>query len=203
MGYNFRMSAMQSALGLAQLERLDYLVAARRIIAHQYEQVIREEDCRWLIPPVVPEGSTHSYWCYTCKLDEELLGVDWRRFRRTFIEHGGDGLYGLWVPVHLEPVFRDLSFYGAPERSPHHDPRYRGTVRAYRAGDCPAAERLRRSACLFSARMLSMIRFFVMATSQPTRVPLAGSNLCRFLQALMKTSCVTSLARASSRLRRQ
>ena len=35
MGYNFRMSAMQSALGLAQLERLDYLVAARRIIAHQ------------------------------------------------------------------------------------------------------------------------------------------------------------------------
>ena len=149
MGYNFRMSAMQSALGLGQLERLEYLVAARRIIAHGYEQVIRAEGCRWLIPPVVPEGSTHGYWCYTCKLDEELSGVDWRTFRRTFIEHGGDGLYGLWVPVHLEPVFRDLSFYGAPERSPHHDPRYRGTVKAYRAGDCPVAERLRRSLCLF------------------------------------------------------
>ena len=149
MGYNFRMSAMQSALGLGQLERLEYLVAARRIIAHGYGQVIREEGCRWLIPPVVPEGSTHSYWCYTCKLDEELLGVDWRTFRRTFIEHGGDGLYGLWVPVHLEPVFRNLSFHGAPERAPHFDPRYRGTVKAYRAGDCPVAERLRRSACLF------------------------------------------------------
>ena len=83
------------------------------------------------------------------RLDEELLGVDWRTFRRTFIEHGGDGLYGLWVPVHLEPVFRDLSFHGTPERAPHHDPRYRGTVKAYRAGDCPVAERLRRSACLF------------------------------------------------------
>ena len=149
MGYNFRMSAMQSALGLAQLERLEYLVAARRIIAHQYRQVIREEGCEWLIPPLVPDGSTHSYWCFTCKLDEELLGVDWRSFRRTFIEHGGDGLYGLWVPVHLEPVFRNLSFYGAPERAPHHDPRYRGAVKAYRAGDCPTAEKLRSTLCLF------------------------------------------------------
>jgi len=51
--------------------------------------------------------------------------------------------------VHLEPVFRNLSFYGAPERAPHHDPRYRGAVKAYRTGDCPTAERLRNSLCLF------------------------------------------------------
>jgi len=149
MGYNFRMSAMQAALGLGQLERLDYLVAARRIIAHQYEQVIRDEGCQWLVPPAVPEGSTHSYWCYSCKLDEKLLGVEWREFRKTFIEHGGDGLYGLWVPVHLEPVFRNLSFYGSPDRAPHFDPRYKGAVKAYREGDCPNAEQVRRNLCLF------------------------------------------------------
>ena len=113
-GYNFRMSAPQAALGPAQLERLEYLVAARRYIAGQYERAIREEHCDWLIPPYVPEGSTHSYWCYTCTLDTERLGVDWRSFRKTFIEHGGDGLYGLWAPVHLEPVFRNLSFHGSP-----------------------------------------------------------------------------------------
>jgi perosamine synthetase len=56
LGYNFRMSAPQAALGLAQLERLDYLVAARRYIASQYEAVIREEECEWLVPPFVPEG---------------------------------------------------------------------------------------------------------------------------------------------------
>ncbi|MEM7539611.1 MAG: DegT/DnrJ/EryC1/StrS family aminotransferase [Chloroflexota bacterium] len=155
-GYNFRFSAPQAALGLAQLERLDYLVAARRYIATQYERVIREEKCEWLIPPYVPAGYTHAYWCYTCKLDEALLGVDWRTFRKTFIAHGGGGLYGLWCPVHLEPVFRELSFYGAPERSPNFDSRYYGTVRSYQAGDCPNVEAFRRVTCLFKTGMQSL-----------------------------------------------
>jgi len=160
-GYNFRLSAPQAALGLAQLERLDYLVAARRYIASQYEQVIREEKCVWLIPPHVPETCTHSYWCYTCTLDTELLGVDWRNFRATFIAHGGDGLYGLWVPVHLEPVFRTLSFYGSPDRAPNHDPRYKGQVKSYQAGDCPQVEAFRSRLCLFKTGMQSLAKIEV------------------------------------------
>jgi perosamine synthetase len=152
-GYNFRMSAPQAALGLGQLERLDYLVAARRYIAGQYERVIREEKCEWLVPPYVPDGYTHSYWCYTCTLDTARLGVDWRAFRKTFIEHGGDGLYGLWVPVHLEPVFRTLSFFGSPERAPNFDPRYKGRVKGYGAGDCPQVEAFRSKVCLFKTGM--------------------------------------------------
>ncbi len=74
MGYNFRMSAVQAALGLAQLERLDYLVAARVHIARQYDQVIRSEKCGWLVPPATPAGSSHSYWTYVCKLDERREG---------------------------------------------------------------------------------------------------------------------------------
>jgi perosamine synthetase len=152
-GYNFRMSAPQAALGLGQLERLDYLVAARRYIAGQYERVIREEKCEWLLPPHVPAGCTHSFWCYSCILDSDRLGVDWRAFRKTFTEHGGDGLYGLWVPVHLEPVFRTLSFFGAPERSPNFDPRYKGRVKGYGAGDCPQVEAFRSKLCLFKTGM--------------------------------------------------
>ena len=156
LGYNFRMSAMQAALGLAQLERLDYLVAARRYIASQYEAAIREEKCEWLIPPHVPEGSTHSYWCYTCKLDEGLLGVNWREFRKTFIEKGGDGLYGLWVPVHLEPIFQTMAFYGSKERAPNFDPRYKGKVKGYNEGDCPNVEEFRKNVCLFKTGMQTL-----------------------------------------------
>lgn len=157
-GYNFRMSAPQAALGMGQLARLDALVAARRYIAGQYERVIREEKCDWLIPPFVPEGSTHSYWCYTCTLDVERLGVDWRAFRKTFIEHGGDGLYGLWTPVHLEPVFRTLSFFGSPERAPNFDPRYRGQVKGYGPGDCPNVEAFRSRLCLFKTGMQTLAK---------------------------------------------
>ena len=156
MGYNFRMSAPQAALGLAQLERLDWLVAARCYIASQYETVIREEECEWLIPPCVPKGYTHSYWCYTCKLDEKKLGVDWRQFRETFISKGGDGLYGMWSPVHLEPIFQTMAFYGSRDRAPNFDPRYKGTVKAYPEGLCPAAEAFRKSLCLFKTGMQSL-----------------------------------------------
>lgn len=156
LGYNFRMSAVQAALGLAQLERLDYLVAARRWIASQYEAVIRETKCGWLIPPAVPQGTTHSYFCYACLLDEEALGVDWRAVRQTYIKQGGDGLYGSWSPVHLEPIFQTMAFYGSPERSPHFDPRYKGDVKRYSEGDCPNVESFQKRLFLFKTGMQTM-----------------------------------------------
>jgi perosamine synthetase len=155
-GYNFRMSAPQAALGLAQLERVDYLVAARRYIAWRYETVLREEKCAWLTPPYVPEDCTHSYWAYTCHLDEKLLGVDWREFRKTFIAHGGDGLYGVWTPVHLEPIFRTLAFFGSPDRAPNFDPRYKGRVKSYSPGLCPEVEAFRSEICLFKTGMQTL-----------------------------------------------
>lgn len=156
LGYNFRMSAPQAALGMAQLERLDYLVAARRYIASQYESVIHDEKCEWLIPPFVPKERTHSYWCYPCKLDEEKLGIDWRQFRKTFIQKGGDGLYGLWTPVHLEPIFQTMAFYGSRERSPNFAPRYKGSIKSYNKGDCPNVERFRKYICLFKTGMQTL-----------------------------------------------
>ena len=156
LGYNFRISAMQAALGMAQLERLDYLIAVRRYIAHRYEQIIKETKCEWLIPPLVPEGVTHSYYIYTCLLDEKTLGADWRTFRKTLIDKGADGLYGMWSPVHLEPVFQTMAFYGSPDRAPHFDPRYKGQVKGYSEGDCPNVEDFRKRACLFKTSMQTM-----------------------------------------------
>ncbi|MBX3177606.1 MAG: DegT/DnrJ/EryC1/StrS family aminotransferase [Candidatus Hydrogenedentes bacterium] len=158
LGYNYRMSAVQAALALGQLERLDALVAARIFIAQQYERVIREEDCDWLVTPYVPAGSTHTYWTYVCQLDEERAGVDWREFRRIFIENGGDGLYSAWRPVHLEPVFRNLAFYARPDQAPNFDPRYQGAVKSYQAGDCPVCEALQPRLCQFKTSMQTLER---------------------------------------------
>jgi len=156
LGYNFRMSAAQAALGLAQLERLDYLVAARRYIAARHEAVIREEKCQWLIPQVIPEGLTHSYYIYACKLDEKTLGVDWRSFRKTFIEKGADGLYGSCLPTHLEPIFQTMTWHGPVERAPHFDPRYKGNVKGYKVGDWPNVESFYKSLCCFRTSMQTL-----------------------------------------------
>lgn len=157
-GYNFRMSAPQAAFALAQLERLDYLVAARRYIAGRYEQVIREEKCQWLIPPIVPEGMTHSYYIYACKLDEKTLGVDWRTWRKTYIDNGGDGLYGSCLPTHLEPIFQTMTWHGSVERAPHFDLRYKGNVKSYKAGDYPNVESIYENLCCFKTSMQAIER---------------------------------------------
>ena len=158
MGYNYRMSAVQAALALAQVERLDALVAARIYIANRYAEVIQEEGCDWLVTPYIPEGSTHSYWTYVCRLDTERAGISWRDFRSAFIENGGDGLYSAWRPVHLEPVFRDLAFYGRPEQAPNFDPRYQGKVKSYQAGDCPICESVQPFLCQFKTSMQTLER---------------------------------------------
>jgi len=156
LGYNFRMSAMQAALGLAQLERLDYLVAARQYIAAQYAAVLQETKCTWLIPPVTPPGLTHSAWTWVCKLDEKQVGVDWREFRKRFLAHGGDGLYSAWRPLHLEPIFQTMAYFGSRERSPNFDPRYKGTVKSYQVGDCPVLEGMQKILCLFKTSMQTL-----------------------------------------------
>lgn len=139
-GYNFRFPSICAALGLAQIERLEDLVEARKIIAGMYHEVV--SDCQWLIPQEVPEGYISSCWTYTCRIDEELLGADWRTFRKKFIELGGDGLYSAWCPLHLEPVFTEMNFFGDKKRAPHFHPLYKGKVKSYQKGDCPVIERI-------------------------------------------------------------
>lgn len=156
LGYNFRMSSVQAALGLAQLQRLDHLVGARRYIAQQYEAVIRESKCKWLIPPYVPLGTTHSYFTYACLFDEESLGTKWKAVRQAFIHYGGDGLYGMCLPVHREPIFQTLAFFGARERAPHFDTRYKGNVKSYREGDCPNTEAFQKRLFLFKTNMQTL-----------------------------------------------
>ena len=139
-GHNFRMPITSAALGLAQLERLDDLVCARRIIAGLYDEVVH--NVPWLIRQEVPEGYEHSCWAYVCRIDEEMLGVSWREFRRRFVENGGDGLYSAWYPLHLEPTFRQMNFYGDAYRAPNFHPLYKGAVKSYGVGDCPVIERI-------------------------------------------------------------
>lgn len=144
MGYNFRMSAIQAALGLSQLERLDLLVAARRYIFWRYDQVIAQSGCEWLVRPVTPDHMTHSCYVYPCLVDEEKLGEDWRTFRKVYIEKGGDGLYGASSPVHLEPTFQEMTFHDDPQRAPNFDPRYKGDMKDYKTVECPMVESFRK-----------------------------------------------------------
>ncbi len=74
LGFNYRMTDIQGALGLAQMERADWILDERRRRAAIYDDAIAELD--WLAAPVVPKDNAHGYQSYVCLFRPEHPSLD-------------------------------------------------------------------------------------------------------------------------------
>ena len=70
-GYNYRMTDIQAAMGLAQMEKLDHILEVRRQKATRYNSLLA--DFNWLTTPMEPEGHYHTYQSYVCMLNFDGL----------------------------------------------------------------------------------------------------------------------------------
>jgi perosamine synthetase len=68
LGYNYRMTDLQAAVGLVQLSKLDRFLGERRSWAQFYEDALSEMN--WLSPPAHPEDYAHGWQAYVCTVDE-------------------------------------------------------------------------------------------------------------------------------------
>src|SRR5438105_2734467 len=71
LGYNYRLTAMQAALGRCQLGRLDDYIAARRRNAAHLSAGLREVD--GIETPTEGAECTHAYWKYVCRLRSDTF----------------------------------------------------------------------------------------------------------------------------------
>jgi|LakMenEpi03Aug12_release.lakeMendotaPanAssembly.Ray.scaffolds.fasta_scaffold200573_2 perosamine synthetase len=69
-GYNFRLSDINSAVGIEQLKKLDRIISARLRYAHLYNRLLK--DCRLLTTPTAPAGFGHTYQSYVVLLADGL-----------------------------------------------------------------------------------------------------------------------------------
>ena len=74
-GYNYRMTDINAAVGLAQVKKLDFIIDEKRRRAALYNQIIGEKLPEFIIP-TEPEGWFHTYQSYVCILDYRRLGLD-------------------------------------------------------------------------------------------------------------------------------
>jgi dTDP-4-amino-4,6-dideoxygalactose transaminase len=72
LGYNFRLTDIQGALGCAQMKRGDFILTERTKRARHYDEVLK--DVPWLKTPVVPEGYRHGYQAYVCLFSPDEPG---------------------------------------------------------------------------------------------------------------------------------
>jgi dTDP-4-amino-4,6-dideoxygalactose transaminase len=73
LGYNYRLTDIQGALGIAQMRQAEKIIAIRRARAERYNQILKREG--WLKTPKCPDGSIHSYQSYVCLFMPEDISL--------------------------------------------------------------------------------------------------------------------------------
>ncbi len=95
-GYNYRLTNVQAAMGVAQMECLDEYVALKRSMAQRYGQALA--GLRGLRLPQEAPWARSTFWLYTILVDERICGVDSRQLI-ALLRAGGIQTRPLWHPV--------------------------------------------------------------------------------------------------------
>ncbi|WP_416426109.1 UDP-4-amino-4,6-dideoxy-N-acetyl-beta-L-altrosamine transaminase [Pseudomonas sp. App30] len=106
LGFNYRMTDIQAALGLSQLHKLDAFVARRRQLAARYDQLLGE------LPLVLPaaQADAESAWhLYVVRLNLAHIALGHREVFEA-LRAAGIGVQLHYIPVHLQPYYRGLGF---------------------------------------------------------------------------------------------
>ena len=122
LGYNFRLTNMQAALGVAQVDKIEDSVNKKRWIANRYDE--RLKDIGKLILPIEREWAKNVYWMYAVVLDESS-GIDAEGFAAKLKEYG-IGTRPFFLGMHEQPVLRNMGLF----KEEH----YPVTERIYRYG---------------------------------------------------------------------
>lgn len=106
LGFNYRMTDIQAALGIRQLERLPASLERRREIADRYRQKLGATFANGEILPLLTlPNRTHAYHLFVVKIDFERLGTT-RAVVMNRLRAKGIGTQVHYIPVHLQPYYR-------------------------------------------------------------------------------------------------
>jgi dTDP-4-amino-4,6-dideoxygalactose transaminase len=108
LGFNYRMTDLQAAVGLVQLAKLEAMVAERRRLAERYRELL--EEVPGLFLPADPPYGTTNYQSYVVRLDDDLP-VERDAVMQQLLEQGVASRRGI-MAAHLEPACAALP---APE----------------------------------------------------------------------------------------
>jgi perosamine synthetase len=107
LAFNYRMTDIQAALGLSQLDKLGQFIARRNELAERYRSLLT--DVAVILPPAAPVGFTHGYHLFPIRVQDR---------RRVFdgLRAAGIGVQVHYVPIHHHPISADivLSDVGLP-----------------------------------------------------------------------------------------
>jgi UDP-4-amino-4,6-dideoxy-N-acetyl-beta-L-altrosamine transaminase len=106
LGFNYRITDLQAALGLSQLSKLDEFVGRRRELAARYERLLA--DLPLTLPSAQPEAES-AWHLYVVRLQLDRIKLSHRQVFEG-LRAAGVGVNLHYIPVHLQPYYRELGF---------------------------------------------------------------------------------------------
>ena len=108
LGYNFRMTNLQAAVGVAQLERLNLFLEKKRQVGKWYLEKLSGMDCFKLMPEKVSYAD-NIYWIFGLVLAKSFPhNAEW--FMRELAKHN-IGTRPFFYPMHQQPVFKQMGLF--------------------------------------------------------------------------------------------
>ena len=108
LGYNYRLSDINCALGIAQLERIDEILAKRERVAKLYNESLKEIE--GIIIPQFEKNKKISWFVYVVRLSDKYSLED-RDFILNKLKEKGIGCSNYFSPIHLQPFYIEMFGY--------------------------------------------------------------------------------------------
>ena len=139
-GFNYRMTEMSAAVGIAQLDRIETEVSRRQRLAEGLSAGLA--GLEGVTPPMVRTACRHVYYAWAARLDEVRLGVSREKFSQALSAEGFPHFVGYVKPLYMLPVFQKRVAIGRNGWP------FTLSDRQYFKGLCPVAERMYESELL-------------------------------------------------------
>jgi len=101
-GFNYRMTNLQAAVGLGQVEQLETFVAMRRANAAYYSELLR--DVPGITTPPEAPWAKNVFWMYGVLVDEKAYGMNRDALRVALAERGIE-TRTFFIPMHCQPIY--------------------------------------------------------------------------------------------------
>ncbi len=106
LGYNYRMTDIQAALGISQMKKLDSFIKKRRTVADVYNRAFK--DNLYFDIPIEEDNTYSSYHLYPIKLKDTYK--DKKRMTFSKLKKKGIGVQVHYIPIYRQPYYKNLGY---------------------------------------------------------------------------------------------
>jgi perosamine synthetase len=104
LGYNYRLSEMNCALGCVQMQRIEAILARRDAVARKYDEIFRRHE-KLVLPQIALDHKRISWFVYVIRLTSHFEQTDRDAIVRSLMGEG-IGCSRYFAPIHKQPAYR-------------------------------------------------------------------------------------------------